>query len=698
MSWTIGNWNKGRGKANPARNSRARLAVLPLEERVTPAVADFTVVAGSSGTGLVRVQTTDANPTTRFDLYPYGVGFQAPIVTAVGDVNGDGIPDIVTAPGGNAPSHVRVFDGNTGQQLVGNIGSFYANPVSYTGGASLAVGDVNSDSRADIIVGNEGGLRSVVNVFDAATGALFTAFTAYASNNVAVRVAAGDVTGDGVPDIVTGAGVGGGPHVKVFNVAGGSAVENSSFFAYASTFLGGVYVAAGDINGDGRADVVTGAGAGGGPHVKVFGGLGLPGTQLASFFAYSPSFSGGVRVAVGNVPNFGNGVLTVAGNNGSVHVKRYDASFIERSSYFGAPGNNGGFVAAVGPTSRAAFTTGVSNLYLFQAPGNTANTVVALTASAFAGSRTSTVFDPNKTYTIHIDNTDDGIISDNVTFRVSFGPPSVLGVQTVTLHKITDGTPTILATSTPNSNAGLNGLSGQFFAGTADDPQFYDRTGFENLAQNGTGVFPRAVGTARNFYGPSANTLAMVIDIPTGELIGATSVIRAWASSETLGVQTDRVGNGLIRDMILPQFPRTNALQTDKRTLYDESTPATDATNFLADAISILQSPPYNRTTPQATTIAGAFVPDQLTFDTTTPFTTNSTDANGFANGRRLRDDSFDVLINLFTGGVITGDNVADDNANKITDGTQISPGNFRPVLFPYVGVPNAPAGAPNVG
>src|SRR5437763_839430 len=68
--------------------------------------------------------------------------------------------------------------------------------------------------------------------------------------------------------IVTGAGPGGGPHVRVFNNNGdGTAV---SFFPYASGFGGGVHVAAGDVDGDGIPEIITGAGPGGGPHVRVF--------------------------------------------------------------------------------------------------------------------------------------------------------------------------------------------------------------------------------------------------------------------------------------------------------------------------------------------------------------------------------------------------------------------------------------------
>jgi hypothetical protein len=53
------------------------------------------------------------------------------------------------------------------------------------------------------------------------------------------------------------------------------------------------------VNGDKRADVIAGAGPGGGPAVRAFDGVG--GSQIASFFAYSPSFAQGVFVATGDV-------------------------------------------------------------------------------------------------------------------------------------------------------------------------------------------------------------------------------------------------------------------------------------------------------------------------------------------------------------------------------------------------------------
>ena len=106
-------------------------------------------------------------------------------------------------------------------------------------------------------------------------------------------MALGDVNGDGIADIITGAGPGGGPHVRVFS--GVDRHELRSFFAYAPAFWAACSVAAGDVNGDGHADIITGAGPGGGPHVQVFSGEDAATSSWRSFFAYDPDFTGGVH-------------------------------------------------------------------------------------------------------------------------------------------------------------------------------------------------------------------------------------------------------------------------------------------------------------------------------------------------------------------------------------------------------------------
>jgi hypothetical protein len=100
------------------------------------------------------------------------------------------------------------------------------------------------------------------------------------------------------PFLVTGAGEGGGPHVRIIDLQTGA--ELFSFFAFTPGFTGGVRVAAADVNGDGIADVIVSPGPGGGPHVRIFDGAALLTqslVELFGFMAYNVAFSGGVYVA-----------------------------------------------------------------------------------------------------------------------------------------------------------------------------------------------------------------------------------------------------------------------------------------------------------------------------------------------------------------------------------------------------------------
>src|SRR5688572_28246196 len=95
----------------------------------------------------------------------------------------------------------------------------------------------------------------------------------------------GDNNGDGMTDIITGAAAGGGPHVRVFNGHDTDHVLRE-FMAYLPTDSFGIYVASGDVNGDGIDDIITSPGSGGGPHVKVFDGA--TGAIIKQWMAYNP--------------------------------------------------------------------------------------------------------------------------------------------------------------------------------------------------------------------------------------------------------------------------------------------------------------------------------------------------------------------------------------------------------------------------
>jgi hypothetical protein len=218
----------------------------------------------------------------------------------------------------NVPEGGEVQSGNTRLRITyrGGDGNDMVATVLVQGPRSYAVG------------AGAGGLP-IVNVYDAGSH-LIRSFLAYASNfRGGVRVATADVTGDGVPDVITAPGPGGGPHIRVFDGVTFAVVKE--FMAYDPLFTGGVFVAAARMDAqDGVAEIITGAGAGGGPHVKVFDGA--TGATTQSFFAYDGAFRGGVSVAGADAVTTFQGdvvtgkVVTGPGVGGGPDVRVFDGA------------------------------------------------------------------------------------------------------------------------------------------------------------------------------------------------------------------------------------------------------------------------------------------------------------------------------------------------------------------------------------
>jgi len=204
-------------------------------------------------------------------------------------LTGDGIDDLVTGPNKGGGPHVKVFDGRTNQV----IREFMAYDPSFRGGVSVSIADVNGDNRLDIITGSGSGGGPNIKVFDFNSGWEMLSFMAYSPNFTGgVFVAAADLDGDGFTEMITGTMSNGGSHVKIFSMRNLGAPRE--FFAYASGFNGGVRVGFTDRNNDGILDIVTGSGPGGGPHVKIFDGRTLQ--VIDSFFASNPNDTSGVYV------------------------------------------------------------------------------------------------------------------------------------------------------------------------------------------------------------------------------------------------------------------------------------------------------------------------------------------------------------------------------------------------------------------
>ena len=184
-------------------------------------------------------------------IMPYGSSWNGSLNFAFGDVNGDGLKEIIVAPENGGGAWVRVYRPN---------GELIALPWQafgprFKGGANLAVGDLNGDGFAEVIVGAGQGGGPQVRIFSFDGRLLSAGFFAYDPRlRGGVKVAAGDLDGDGKAEIITGPGIGGPPQIKIFNKKG--QVLHSGFFAFDSRGRQGVQPQVADIDGDGRMEIL----------------------------------------------------------------------------------------------------------------------------------------------------------------------------------------------------------------------------------------------------------------------------------------------------------------------------------------------------------------------------------------------------------------------------------------------------------
>ncbi len=206
-----------------------------------------------------------------FILYPYEAeGYKGVPNIAFGDVDGDGIPELITAPGldPRAPARVKVFKIDTSEGLgiwrVGGLladlhvqmkkvedipewlqGTFAHMPRGF--GAKVAAADLDGDGKAEIILGSGPSLirkNQVVVIHDVLGSARAEYFVAYPGLGVGVNVAVGDLDEDGLPEIITAPGPDfpHAPKVKVFRKDGTLVRE---FSAYPRQFPHGIRLGTG---------------------------------------------------------------------------------------------------------------------------------------------------------------------------------------------------------------------------------------------------------------------------------------------------------------------------------------------------------------------------------------------------------------------------------------------------------------------
>jgi ELWxxDGT repeat protein len=265
---------------------------------------------------------------------PFGADFAGGARPAVADFNNDGTPDVAIGTGPGIAAEVKIFDGKTGAQ----IDDLQPFGTTFSGGVFLAVGDVNADGIPELVVTPDTGGGPRVTIYNGANFAILANFFGIDDPNFrgGCRAALGDINGDGKSDLVISAGFGGGPRISVYDGAALAAGQQvhliSDFFMFESALRNGAYVAVGDINGDSKADLIGGGGPGGGPRVLVLDGAGTlaQGAAFAllhpldNFFAGNTANRGGIRVAVKDFDGDGLAdLLTGDGADAGSHVTAY---------------------------------------------------------------------------------------------------------------------------------------------------------------------------------------------------------------------------------------------------------------------------------------------------------------------------------------------------------------------------------------
>lgn len=290
---------------------------------------------GGAGDSVGDASTSTPVPTPTPTPTPTQIIIQAPTFISV-PTSGQGGDAGAGGKGGNGQGGSIIVRNAQGvEQKVQVFEPAYTGPINTT-----VTPDLNNDGSPDYVCAPGQGGSPRISIRDGSNNTEQKTFFAYDPNFTGgVSVASGQINGTNA--LITGAGPGGGPHMKIFNLSTGQ--EMFSSFMFAPAFTGGISVSLSDADLDGTLDIVVAAGLGGGPHVKILNGRTLE--VIREFFAFDPSINLGVSLFTGNFDSdAGDEIVVALGAGGPSLIRIFDLATgrLEREIEVFEPGFTGG--------------------------------------------------------------------------------------------------------------------------------------------------------------------------------------------------------------------------------------------------------------------------------------------------------------------------------------------------------------------